>query len=415
VNIVFVEPFFPWTQRQFVRALKAVGAYVMVVSEYAFDHYDDELKSWIDWHYRIDSVTDEAALEWAVRQAQRHRWVDRLECSIEAHVLPVARVRERCGIPGTSARAAFLCRDKPTMKEVLRAAGIPTAASAAVGSRHEALAFADSVGYPLIIKPRDAAGAAGTHRVDDADQLREACIASGLPDSGSGEGDGAGPSVAIEEFVEGHEGFLDTITINGHVSHEFASHYFPNVLEAMRTRWISPQIIATNRVLEPQYEEVREMAREVIAVLGLDTSATHMEWFFGPRGLKFSEIGARPPGVGQWDMYNEANEMDLHREWAHALMHGGPSSGPSRRYSCGLVALRPNRDGVISGYSGLDEVHRRYGDLVTAEHLPAPGTPTQPIEAGYHANAWLRLRHPDFDTLKDVLSDVGRLAQVWAD
>ena len=141
----------------------------------------------------------------------------------------------------------------------------------------------------------------------------------------------------------------------------------------MRTRWISPQIIATNRVMEAEYEEVREMGRRVISVLGLDTSATHMEWFFGPKGLKFSEIGARPPGVGQWDMYNEANEMDLHYEWAHALMYGQPKHAPSYRYSCGLIALRPNRDGLISGYSGLDEVHHRYGHLVTASHFPSPG------------------------------------------
>jgi formate-dependent phosphoribosylglycinamide formyltransferase (GAR transformylase) len=397
VNIVFVEPRFPDTQRQFVRALKAVGAYVMVVSEYDYDHYDDELKSWIDWHYKVGSVTDEGALEWAVRQAQRHTWVDRLECTIESHVLPVAHVRERCGIPGTSARAAFLCRDKPTMKQVLRDAGIPTAASTAADSLDEAREFVARTGYPLIVKPRDAAGAAGTYRVDDDAQLVSACRASGV---------GSGGSVAIEEFVEGHEGFFDTITINGHVTHEFASHYFPNVLEAMRTRWISPQIIATNRVMEPQYEEVREMARDVVRVLGLDTSATH---------LKFSEIGARPPGVGQWDMYNEANEMDLHYEWAHGLMFGAPKRRSAYPYSCGLMALRPNRDGVISGYSGLDEVYRRYGDLVTASYFPRLGTPTQPVEAGYHANAWIRIRHPDFDTLKEILSDVGRLAQVWAD
>ena len=406
MNIVFVEPRFPDTQRQFVRALRAVGAYVMVISEYDYDHYDDELKSWIDWHYRISSVTDEAALEWAVRQAQRHTWVDRLECSIESHVLPVARVRERCGIPGTSARAAFLCRDKPTMKQVLREAGIPTAASTAVESIAQARQFAAQEGFPLVVKPRDAAGAAGTHRVDDDDELVGACSAAGV---------GQGASVALEEFVEGHEGFYDTLTINGEVVHEFASHYFPNVLEAMRTRWISPQIITTNRVHEPQYDELRDMGRRVIDVLGLDTSATHMEWFFGPKGLRFSEIGARPPGVGQWDMYNEANEMDLHREWAHALVHGRASSAPSYRYSCGLIALRPNRDGAISGYSGLEEVQNRYGHLVTAAHLPGPGTPTQPVAAGYHANAWLRLRHPDFDTLKGILDDIGRLAQAWAD
>jgi biotin carboxylase len=406
VNIVFVEPRFPDTQRQFVRALRAVGAYVMVISEYDYDHYDDELKSWIDWHYRIGSVTDEAALEWAVRQAQRHTWVDRLECSIESHVLPVARVRERCGIPGTSARAAYLCRDKPTMKQVLREAGIPTAASTAVESIAQARQFAAQEGFPLIVKPRDAAGAAGTHRVDDDHQLVGACAAAGV---------GQGASVALEEFVEGHEGFFDTLTINGEVVHEFASHYFPNVLEAMRTRWISPQIITTNKVHEPEYDELREMGRRVIEVLGLDTSATHMEWFFGPKGLRFSEIGARPPGVGQWDMYNEANEMDLHLEWAHALVHGRARSAPSYRYSCGLIALRPNRDGTISGYSGLEELQSRYGHLVTAAHLPEPGTPTQPVEAGYHANAWLRMRHPDFDTLKGILDDVGRMAQVWAD
>ena len=57
--------------------------------------------------------------------------------------------------------------------------------------------------------------------------------------------------MAIEEFVEGHEGFYDTLTVNGHVAHDFVSHYYPNVLEAMRTRWISPQIVATNRIHEP--------------------------------------------------------------------------------------------------------------------------------------------------------------------
>ena len=46
-----------------------------------------------------------------------------------------------------------------------------------------------------------------------------------------------GAPVAIEEFVEGHEGFYDTLTVRGEVALDFVSHYYPNVLEAMRTRW----------------------------------------------------------------------------------------------------------------------------------------------------------------------------------
>jgi biotin carboxylase len=36
----------------------------------------------------------------------------------------------------------WLCRDKPSMKEALRQAGVPTAASAAVSSAAQAQAFA---------------------------------------------------------------------------------------------------------------------------------------------------------------------------------------------------------------------------------------------------------------------------------
>ena len=132
---------------------------------------------------------------------------------------------------------------------------------------------------------------------------------------------------------------------------DFASHYYPNVLEAMRTRWISPQFVSTNRIdTAPEYGELRDMGRRVIAALGIGTSATHMEWFFGPRGLKFSEIGCRPPGVGAWDLYSAGNGMDVYREWANAIpcTAAPPRRRPGGEYASGIVALRPDQDGHIS-------------------------------------------------------------------
>ena len=82
--------------------------------------------------------------------------------------------------------------------------------------------------------------------------------------------------------------------------------------------------------------------------------------------------------------------------------------------AAGLIALRPDRDGVIAGYEGVDDVHRRFGDFIIDQHLPPPGTPTQPVEAGYMANAWMRLRHPDYDELRGMLDFVGRTAKVRA-
>jgi hypothetical protein len=292
------------------------------------------------------------------------------------------------------------------MKQVLREAGVPTAASTAAETAAEVYDFAERVGFPLILKPRSGAGAADTTRVDDAGQLERALGAFG--------GQGV-DSIAVEEFVEGHEGFYDTIAIDGHVVHDWATHYYPNVLEAMRHRWISPQFVTTNRIGDSSfYAEVRELGARVIEALGIPTSATHMEWFYGPKGLRFSEIGCRPPGVGAWDLYSAANEVDVYREWANAIVHGAPERPMSRAYSAGIVALRPDRDGSIHGYSGLDEINARHGEWVIDLHLPGPGTPTQPVEAGYMANAWVRMRHPDYDVLRGMLDDVGRTVHVHA-
>jgi formate-dependent phosphoribosylglycinamide formyltransferase (GAR transformylase) len=404
-DVVFLEPSFPRNQREFVRALHSVGARVTGIGERPKDSLDDELRHWLTHYEQVSNITNEDQVEQAVRFVQSKVRVDRLEAVVEAHVMCAARVREKCGIPGTSVKTTYLCRDKPAMKEALRAAGIPCAQSIGSNSVDEIVEFAKTVGFPLILKPRDAAGASGTIRCDSAAELMQGLESFGV---------NRGRSVAVEEFIEGHEGFFDTISIGGQVVHEFVTHYYPNVLEAMRTRWISPQFITTNRVNAPGYAELKEMGRRVISALGIETSATHMEWFAGPKGLKFSEIGCRPPGVGAWDLYCAANDFDLFREWANAVVWGTPIQAPSRRYSAGIIALRPDRDGTIAGYEGIDEIYRRFGQHMIDQHLPHPGTPTQPVEAGYMANAWMRFKHPDYDGLREIMNTVGQTVKVRA-
>ena len=405
MHVLFVEPNFPKNQREFVRALHHVGAQVTGIGESPLEALDPELKAWMHRYERVRSVVDEGALLEAVKRCQAREWVDRIESTVEAHINAVAKVRELCTIPGTSVRTAFLCRDKPAMKETLRQAGISCAQSIGTNDAKDVREFAKSVGFPVILKPRDAAGAAGTYKASNEAELETAIAQSGVA---------RGANVAVEEFIEGHEGFYDTLCIEGRVVHDFACHYFPNVLEAMRTRWISPQILCTNRIDTPHYREVREMGQRVIQALGIGTSATHMEWFFGPKGLKFSEIGCRPPGVRVWDLYSAANEFDIYVEWAKAIVHGRTTSKPSRRYSTGMIALRPDKDGTIAHYDGVDEMQRRFGANILDSYFPPPGTPTQPVSAGYMANAWVRLRNHDYDELRRVMNSVGEIVKVRA-
>jgi len=406
MHVVFIEPRFPANQRFFVRALKEVGATVTAIGEGSKDSLPGDLRHALTHYEQVSSVVNEAEVFRAAKFIHSRARIDRLEAVVEAHIMSTAKVREMLGIEGTSVKTSWLCRDKPSMKAALREAGIPCAQSTAASSVAEVIEFAKQVGFPLILKPRDGAGASGTARVNSIADVQRAASDLGLD---------RGRSVAVEEFIEGHEGFYDTITIGGRVVHEFATHYYPNVLEAMRTRWISPQFITTNRIdSAPGYQELKVLGQKVVRALNIGTSATHMEWFVGPKGLKFSEIGCRPPGVRAWDLYNVGNDVDLYREWAMAIVHGRPGARLSRRFATGIVALRPTQDGRIAGYHGLDKVERAFGQWMIDAHIPPEGSPTQPVEAGYMANAWMRFKHPDYDQLRQMLNTVGETVKVIA-
>jgi hypothetical protein len=93
MHVVVAEPWFPSNQRQFVRALHAVGATVSAVGESPIEEFDGELQSWLAAYERVSSVVDQGALAAAVERLHRRLRVDRLEATIEAHILTAAKVR----------------------------------------------------------------------------------------------------------------------------------------------------------------------------------------------------------------------------------------------------------------------------------------------------------------------------------
>lgn len=383
----------------FARGLKEVGARVTGIGATPPSRLRAGLKRHLDGWIHVRNPSDPTEVARAIGRGG----VDRLETVEERLIEAAAQAREWLGLPGLTVGAARLCRDKPAMKDALRRAGVPCAESTAASSLTDLGAFAERVGFPLIVKPRAGLGSRQTFRVASVRELETAGRALGV---------GHGGSAAVEEFVEGHEGFYDTLSIDGEPRLEFVSHYYPSVLEALTDRAVAPKIAATNRVGRESYGELREVGRRVIRALGIGTSATHMEWFFGPKGLKVSEIGARPPGERLWDLYCVGNDLDLYREWGRATALGRVESEASRRFATGTVQVRPDGEGRIAGYRGLARVRAIAGPHLFASAVPRPGSRTVPIEKGYLANAWFRLRHPDYDRLLALMEEIGRTLRV---
>ena len=322
-------------------------------------------------------------------------WVDRLESTIESHQMAAAQVREARGIPGTSVRTTWLCRDKPSMKEALRQAGVPTAASR--GRRHAPTrrgTSPDAIGFPLILKPRAGAGALGTTRVDS---MAELAPGAGRVRRTPTRSPSRSSSRATRASTTRSPSTATSSTTGSRTTTRTCSRRCGT---AGSRRSSSPP---TGSTTPPFYDEVREMGARVIEALGIGTSATHMEWFYGPKGLRFSEIGCRPPGVGAWDLYSAANDVDVYREWAHAhRARLGPDRPMSRRVLRRHRRAAPRPATARSRATAAST--RSSGALRRLDHRRAPARHRHAAPSRSRPATWPTpgsgCSHPDYDTLR---------------
>ncbi|MCL6594189.1 MAG: ATP-grasp domain-containing protein, partial [Alicyclobacillus sp.] len=113
-----------------------------------------------------------------------------------------AEVCETCGITfiGPSARAIDTMGDKSSAKQTMRAAGVPTVpgSDGLLADAEEALAVAERIGFPVIIKATAGGGGKGIRVVRDAQTLRQAVTtAQGEAQAAFGNG-----GVYLEKYIE---------------------------------------------------------------------------------------------------------------------------------------------------------------------------------------------------------------------
>ena len=87
--------------------------------------------------------------------------------------LGLARALEKAGVPivGTSPEAIHLAEDRGAFADVLAAAGLPAPRYGTATSEQEAVAVAEEIGYPVLVRPSYVLGGRGMEIVYDDDTL----------------------------------------------------------------------------------------------------------------------------------------------------------------------------------------------------------------------------------------------------
>jgi len=401
-NVVFVAPFFMEATLHFVDAAAQLpGVRLGLVSQEPIEKLRPESRRRLAAHTRVSDATNTAQIAAGVREvAAELGSVERILGTLEQLQVQLAEVRAGLGIPGLSVEAAHNFRDKSRMKSLLHGAGLPCARHRLVGEVRAGLDFAAAVGFPIVVKPPAGAGARNTFRVDALDALQQALEAMALSPQN--------PTL-LEEFMTGQEHSFDSVCVRGQLVWHSVSRYFPTPLEVLHNPWIQWVVILPREIDSSQYADIRTAAARSLAVLGLETGLTHMEWFRKrDGGVAISEVAARPPGAQFTTLLSYAHATDMYRAWAH-LMVFDEFAPPARVYATGAAFLRGQGTGRVRAIHGLEQVQREVGSLIVESSLPAPG---QPPTGTYEGEGYVIVRHPETAVVEEALRRIVSVVRV---
>lgn len=405
MNVLMISPGYPADMPEFTRGLRESGARVFGVGDQHAGGLPDLVRHSLSEYIQVSSLWDAPRVIAELTQKLRGRDLDRIECLWEPGVMLAAELREHFGVKGMNVEHARLFRDKEAMKVALDKAGIRTPRHVAVDSVAGCWEAAESIGFPLILKPIDGAGSADTYRVNSREELRAT-----LPRLRHV------PRISIEEFIDGEEYTFDTITIDGEIAYYNIAWYRPRPLIARSNEWISPQVIALHDVDDPDLAGGTKMGFEVIKALDFETGFTHMEWYRKADGeVVFGEIGGRPPGAHQVDQMKYACDFDVFKAWGQALTHGKILEPFRRRYNVATIFKRARGVGRITRIDGIDELQSRFGEHVVWSTLSPPGTPRRDWLKTLVSDGFVMLRHPDIKATMEMADAVGTEIQMYAE
>lgn len=224
----------------------------------------------------------------------------------EPFVETAAQLRHYLGASGLYPQEVAKFRDKWIMREQAQLAGVPTPQGVLCESLEGLHVFVDSVGFPIIIKPRNSFGALGVVKINNQAELESAWR--------NISASGKSANYLAEQFIDGVQYHVDRIVHGGQTVFASLGKYTYNIMgdetEAGGTILRSNSLTyAEQNIL--QYDEVR-----LHPFLGQQNGVFHSEYYLTASGkIYFGERAARLPGGPIVSLTKQAYGVDLAELW----------------------------------------------------------------------------------------------------
>ncbi|MFG2124494.1 ATP-dependent carboxylate-amine ligase [Streptomyces sp. NPDC048710] len=291
---------------------------------------------------------------------------------------PLQEVSQRfaglVGLPHLDTEQVTMVRRKPQMKERFQELGIPCAEYREVATVEEIRAFADTHGWPLIVKPVDSFASIDTYKIDGPEQLEE------LPALDQREW-------MVEKFLTGKEYQLCAVVARGVVLDAWPSWTPAALLET-----VSGSMNANVTIVDPSTlpVDVKELTQKLVDGMRIDHGYLHMEFFLSEDGsYHMSEIGARIAGCEIPTNHGLSHGFDVFAVTLDTYLGRFPELEYTQKRCVGDLLL-PVRAGTITRMTGLDELKRMPG-VVGGQLKFKTGDRVDPRRASNASSGYLHL------------------------
>ena len=342
-NFVFISPNFPVAYWKFCAELKNNGMRVLGIGDCPYEKLTQQLRDSLHEYYKVSNLENYDEVFRAVAfLTYKYGKIDWLESNNEYWLERDAALRTAFHIT-TGFQEADMDRikRKSAMKAYYAKAGIPVARYHIVDDYESTRAFANTVGYPVIVKPDNGVGANSTYRLRSDEELQYFFATKDKH------------VYIMEEFVNGYVRTYDAIIDSkGEPLFESGNVTPQSLMDIVNTNDNSLYYIV--KKLPP---EMLDIGRRAVKAFDVRSRFVHLEFFvlnadqagLGKKGdIIGLEVNMRPAGGYTPDMYDYAYETDVYKIWADMVAFDRCTMPMNRpRHYCAFCGRRDGKNFVM--------------------------------------------------------------------
>jgi biotin carboxylase len=336
-------------------------------------------------------LTDVTSADEITDAALKHGSISQIITAQETLLEPVALANEQLGLPGMRSDTVRGTLDKSQLKTTLHAAGINTPRHQLVTNPSAARDFVAEIGFPIVLKSPIGSGALATLLIPSEADLHRALSLANSP-------------LLAEQYIDGQELCIDTITIDSEPQFHSVCCYQPSILEAIEQPEVQWRCVMPREM--DAYQTFIEQGLKAIKALSVGNAMTHMEGFLDSSGRPwFTDATLRPAGARIAPMLAHAYDIDPYRAWARVVVDGCFDGPWERKYAVGTLFLRGIGSGTVARIDGVED----FADLVVEQRLPQIGAEKS---MSYTGDGFITIRHESTDVVHDALSAIARSIRI---